>query len=100
MKASELAVRIIEQIAIKGDFQIHPSTTLTNLFHKDKLLNMDYLDLEQVKELTHLSRSTIYLQMSNGEFPKPLKFGERKIRWKAEAIHKWLHKRKSLWAGK
>lgn len=94
MKASDLAIRIIETIAIKGDFHVHPTTKLSNLFYSDKPTNIDYLDLHQVMEMTYLSRSTIYSHMDQGLFPRPLKFGGRKIKWKAEHIHKWINDRK------
>lgn len=97
MKASELAIRVIETIAVRGDFQIHPTTKVSGLFYADKPVNMDYLDLAQVKELTHLSRTNIYLKIQNNQFPKPLKFGERKVRWKAQDVNKWLQKRKTSW---
>ena len=32
MKASKLAVKIIESIAIKGDYEIYPATKLSGLF--------------------------------------------------------------------
>ena len=95
MKASELAIRIIEAISLKGDFQVHPSTKLSTLFHGDRP-NIDYLDLSQVQELSHYSRSSIYRMMDLGEFPLPVKMGERKVRWRAVDINKWLNSRNKI----
>lgn len=96
MKASELAIKIIEQISIRGDFRVHPTATLSNIFYDGRPQNLDYLDLEQVKELTHLSRSTIYLYMEKNIFPRPVKMGRRIARWKAQEIDKWLLTRKKI----
>lgn len=39
------------------------------------------LRLPAVKELTGYSRSTIYLYMESGLFPKPIKIGSRSVGW-------------------
>ena len=46
-----------------------------------------------VEEITGLSRSTIYLLMSRGEFPKPVKLTGRAVAWPESAITKWLAER-------
>ncbi len=48
--------------------------------------------LETVKYVTGLSRSTIYLRIKNGEFPKPIKLGGRAVGWLEEDIQNWLAK--------
>ena len=100
MKASKLAVKIIESIAIKGDYEIYPATKLSGLFANNGLANSDYLDLHQVKEITHFSRSTIYLLIKQDQFPRPYKFGNRKVRWRAQDINKWLDGIKKNTSGK
>jgi prophage regulatory protein len=50
--------------------------------------------LPTVIELTGLSRSSIYLAMSKGEFPKPVKLGRRSIGWPEHLIEEWQSK---LW---
>jgi len=39
------------------------------------------LRLPTVKDLTGLSRSTIYLRISEGIFPKPVSLGARAVGW-------------------
>jgi prophage regulatory protein len=39
------------------------------------------LRLPSVKALTGLSRSTIYLRISDGSFPKPVSLGARAVGW-------------------
>lgn len=49
------------------------------------------LRLPEVKTITGLSRSTIYLKMSKGEFPKSISLGERAIGWIEGDIQDWLN---------
>ncbi len=48
----------------------------------------------EVEARTGLSRSTIHLMMSRGEFPKPLRLGARTVGWPEAAIGEWLNSRK------
>jgi len=48
------------------------------------------LRLPAVKELTGLSRSTIYLRISNNEFPPSISLGGRAVGWVDEDINLWL----------
>jgi len=43
-----------------------------------------------VKDLTGLSRSTIYLRISNNQFPSPISLGGRAVGWVEEDIENWL----------
>lgn len=49
------------------------------------------LRLPTVKERTGLSRSTIYLLISKGSFPKQIKLGERAVGWLDEDVNKWIN---------
>jgi prophage regulatory protein len=46
--------------------------------------------LPEVKNTTGLSRSSIYLRMSNGEFPQSISLGSRAVGWLNADIEKWL----------
>ena len=48
------------------------------------------LRLPTVKERTGLSRSTIYLKVSNGTFPSPISLGERAVGWIEEEVQSWI----------
>jgi prophage regulatory protein len=48
------------------------------------------LRLPVIKELTGLSRSTIYLRMSKGEFPSSISLGGRAVGWLESDIEGWL----------
>lgn len=45
---------------------------------------------KQVEDRTGLSRSTIYLRIQEGTFPKPVNLGGRAVGWVEEEIDTWL----------
>jgi prophage regulatory protein len=51
------------------------------------------LRLPAVKARTGLSRSTIYLRVSEGSFPKPVSLGGRAVGWVESEIQRWLEQR-------
>lgn len=51
------------------------------------------LRLPAVKARTGLSRSTIYLYVSEGTFPKPVRLGPRAVAWIESEIAAWIHAR-------
>ena len=55
-------------------------------------MSMTYtiLRLPGVKARTGLSRSTIYLQMSRGEFPRAIRLGENAVGWLEAEVEAWL----------
>ncbi|MFT3669665.1 MAG: AlpA family transcriptional regulator [Pseudoxanthomonas sp.] len=55
--------------------------------------NDTVLRLKSVIEITGLSRSTIYLYIKLGMFPKPIQLGPRAVGWKASEIFLWIASR-------
>ncbi len=51
------------------------------------------LRLPHVKGRTGLSRSTIYLRVAEGSFPKPVSIGSRAVGWLESEIESWLSSR-------
>ena len=51
------------------------------------------LRLPLVKARTGLSRSTIYLRIAEGSFPKPVSLGARAVGWLESDIEQWLSSR-------
>lgn len=51
------------------------------------------LRLPTVKARTGLSRSTIYLRVSEGTFPKPVSLGGRAVGWIESEVQQWLEQR-------
>lgn len=54
---------------------------------------LNILRRKQVEGRTGLSRSTIYLRVSEGTFPKPVNLGARAVGWLESEIDGWLTSR-------
>lgn len=50
------------------------------------------LRLPAVKARTGLSRSTIYLRISEGSFPAPVSLGGRAVGWVEAEVNDWLNR--------
>lgn len=48
------------------------------------------LRLPTVRARTGLSRSTIYMRVADGNFPKPVNLGARAVGWLEAEIDAWL----------
>lgn len=48
------------------------------------------LRLPTVKTRTGLSRSTIYLRVAAGNFPKPVSLGARAVGWIEKDVEEWI----------
>lgn len=48
------------------------------------------LRLPIVKARTGLSRSSIYLRVSQGRFPSPIRLGDRAVGWLEEDVDGWI----------
>ena len=51
------------------------------------------LRLPKVKAITGLSRSTIYLRMSEGTFPQHISLGSRAVGWLGSEVADWMDQR-------
>ena len=51
------------------------------------------LRLPKVKAITGLSRSTIYLRMSEGTFPQHISLGSRAVGWLRSEVADWMDQR-------
>ena len=48
------------------------------------------LRLSEVRARTGLARSTIYLRIAQGSFPKPISLGPRAVGWIEAEVDAWL----------
>jgi prophage regulatory protein len=53
------------------------------------------LTLPEVSAMIGRSRTSIHNDIKAGRFPRPIKTGERSVRWLAEDIEAWLDQRKA-----
>jgi prophage regulatory protein len=51
------------------------------------------INRKQVEQITSLSRSSIYLLMSQDRFPKPIQIGDQRVAWVANEINEWVNDR-------
>ena len=51
------------------------------------------LRLPEVKQLTGLSRSSIYLRIANHEFPDSISLGGRAVGWLEQDVSAWIAER-------
>ncbi len=51
------------------------------------------LRLREVQQRIPYSRSSIYLKISLGEFPRPVKMGKRAVAWREADVEKWMAER-------
>ena len=49
-----------------------------------------FLRLPEVKRLTGLGKSTIYVRMAEGSFPRQISLGPRLVVWSEQQIHQWM----------
>jgi prophage regulatory protein len=49
-----------------------------------------FLGRDQVLELVPVGKSTLYLMMAAGEFPKPKKLGGRAAAWSKAEVEAWI----------
>ena len=52
--------------------------------------------IQATMAITGLPRSTIYLYMKNGSFPKAIKLGERSVGWLESDLLEWIHNRRNM----
>lgn len=53
--------------------------------------NIDrFLDLKEVKQITGLSRSSIYSYVQKATFPKSVLIGKRKVGWIKAEVDAWV----------
>lgn len=59
---------------------------------------MDYqlFRIKEVCRLTGLPKSTVYLQIKQGDFPRPVKIGERSVAWRGSDLEKWINDRPAV----
>ncbi len=52
--------------------------------------NSAFLSLSQVLERVPIGRSTLYLMVKKGEFPKQIKLSERVAVWSKAEVEEWI----------
>ena len=66
---------------------------MTKAHERDSEAPVRILRLPAVRARTGLARSTIYLRIAQGDFPKPVALGERAVGWIEAEVDAWLRER-------
>ena len=51
---------------------------------------MRLIKLPEVVRMTGVPESSVYWRISKGQFPRPIKIGERASAWKSDDIEAWI----------
>ena len=79
-----------------GDPRIHhleKVRTMTTAIEQETSRQERFLRLPEVLARTGLSRSTIYVQLDHGRFPRPVSLGRRAVGWIEAEVDEWIRER-------
>lgn len=66
---------------------------MTNVIEKYTRAPGRFLRLPEVMARTGLSRSTIYMRLDEGHFPRPVSLGGRAVGWIEAEVDEWMRER-------
>ena len=66
---------------------------MTSVIEQKKQGQVRFLRLPEVLARTGLSRSTIYVRLDQGRFPRPVSLGARAVGWIEAEVDEWIRDR-------
>lgn len=66
---------------------------MTSVTEQNKQGGVRFLRLPEVLARTGLSRSTIYVRLDLGRFPRPVSLGGRAVGWIESEVEEWIRQR-------
>ena len=66
---------------------------MTSVIERNKQGQARFLRLPEVLARTGLSRSTIYVRLDQGRFPRPVSLGGRAVGWIEVEVDEWIRER-------
>ena len=66
---------------------------MTSVIERETALQVRILRLPEVLARTGLSRSTIYVRLDQGRFPRPVSLGARAVGWIEAEVDEWIRDR-------
>ena len=66
---------------------------MTSVSERETRAPVRILRLPEVLARTGLSRSTIYVRVDQGRFPKPVSLGARAVGWIESEVDRWIQER-------
>lgn len=66
---------------------------MTSVIERKTRREVRFLRLPEVLARTGLSRSTIYVRLEQGRFPRPVSLGARAVGWIESEVDEWMRAR-------
>jgi len=66
---------------------------MTSVIERKTRRQVRFLRLPEVLARTGLSRSTIYVRLEQGRFPRPVSLGARAVGWIETEVDEWIRQR-------
>ncbi len=66
---------------------------MTRVIEHEARAPVRFLRLPEVQRRTGLSRSTIYVRLDQGLFPRPVSLGARAVGWLEAEVEEWIRER-------
>ena len=66
---------------------------MTSMIEQETRRQVRFLRLPEVLARTGLSRSTIYVRLDQGRFPRPVSLGARAVGWLESEVDEWIRER-------
>ncbi len=66
---------------------------MTSVIERKTRGQVRFLRLPEVLARTGLSRSTIYVRLEQGRFPRPVSLGARAVGWIESEVEEWMRQR-------
>ena len=66
---------------------------MTSVIERKTRGQVRFLRLPEVLARTGLSRSTIYVRLEQGRFPRPVSLGGRAVGWIESEVDEWIRER-------
>lgn len=63
---------------------------MTKVIELEGPVRVRIMRLPEVQRRTGLSRSTIYVRLDQGRFPKPVSLGARAVGWIESEVDEWI----------
>ncbi len=55
----------------------------------------EIIRLKELTKLLQVSRSFLYAQIKTGNFPPPIRLGQRAVAWRTQDVKNWIETRQS-----
>ena len=66
---------------------------MTSVIEQKQQGQVRFLRLPEVLARTGLSRSTVYVRLDQGSFPRPVSLGARAVGWIESEVDEWIRER-------